>query len=71
MPPVDEPLISVITVNLNNVDGLLRTIASVRAQTFSNFEYIVIDGGSTDGSLEVIKPTAMPGTNPNGQRGGA
>jgi glycosyltransferase involved in cell wall biosynthesis len=47
--------LSVITVNLNNADGLRKTIESVVNQTYTNFEYIIIDGGSTDGSLEVIK----------------
>ena len=46
---------SIITINYNNKDGLFRTIESVIAQSFNDYEYIVIDGGSTDGSLEVIK----------------
>lgn len=46
---------SIITINYNNADGLRRTIKSVLAQTSSNYEYIVIDGGSTDGSLDAIK----------------
>ena len=46
--------ISVITVNLNNRAGLERTIASVEAQSCRDFEWIVIDGGSTDGSRELI-----------------
>lgn len=46
---------SIITVNFNNRDGLLRTIQSVIAQTFRDFEFIVIDGGSTDGSVDVLK----------------
>lgn len=46
---------SVITINYNNVDGLRRTIESVVRQTSVDYEYIVIDGGSTDGSLDVIK----------------
>jgi len=50
-----KPLISIITVNLNDVKGLKRTIASVFEQTFMEFEYIVIDGGSTDGSKEFIE----------------
>lgn len=45
---------SVITINYNNKEGLRRTIKSVIAQTSSNYEFIVIDGGSTDGSLDVI-----------------
>lgn len=46
---------SVITINYNNKDGLRRTIESVISQTTSDFEYIIIDGGSTDGSIDVIK----------------
>lgn len=49
------PTISIITINLNNVRGLRKTIESVVNQTFSDFEYIIIDGGSTDGSVEIIK----------------
>lgn len=51
----DKPLISIITVNLNDVEGLKRTMTSVFGQTFKDFEYIVIDGGSTDGSKEYIE----------------
>ena len=47
--------LSIITVNLNNANGLQKTIESVINQTFTDFEYIIIDGGSTDGSLDVIK----------------
>ena len=50
--------LSIITVNLNNADGLRKTIASVVFQTFTDFEYIVIDGGSTDGSVDIIKQYA-------------
>lgn len=46
---------SVITINYNNVNGLRQTIESVVSQSLDSFEYIVIDGGSTDGSLNVIK----------------
>jgi glycosyltransferase involved in cell wall biosynthesis len=46
---------SIITVNYNNVEGLRRTIESVTSQTCRDFEFIVIDGGSTDGSAEVLK----------------
>jgi glycosyltransferase involved in cell wall biosynthesis len=46
--------LSIITVNLNNKAGLIRTLQSVITQTYSNFEFIIIDGGSTDGSLQVI-----------------
>lgn len=49
---------SIITINYNNKDGLRRTIDSVVNQLYRDFEYIVIDGGSTDGSVEVIKEYA-------------
>lgn len=51
--------LSIITVNLNNRDGLQRTIDSVVNQTFTDYEWIVIDGGSTDGSKELIEQYAM------------
>ena len=46
---------SIITVNYNNKDGLRQTIESVIHQTFRDFEFIVIDGGSTDGSADVLR----------------
>lgn len=46
--------ISVITINYNNVEGLERTMMSVFSQTNRCYEYIIIDGGSTDGSVEII-----------------
>lgn len=46
---------SIITVNLNDVAGLSRTIRSVVEQSFTDYEFIVIDGGSTDGSAEVLE----------------
>jgi glycosyltransferase involved in cell wall biosynthesis len=46
--------LSIITINLNNAAGLSKTVNSVKGQAFSDFEYIVIDGGSSDGSLEII-----------------
>lgn len=49
------PLLSIITINYNNLTGLKRTVLSVVSQTFSDYEYILIDGGSTDGSVEFIK----------------
>ncbi len=47
--------LSIITVNLNNKDGLQKTIDSVISQTYKDFEWIIIDGGSTDGSKELIE----------------
>ena len=49
---------SIITINYNNCEGLRRTIESVVNQTCRDFEYIIIDGGSTDGSVDVIKQYA-------------
>lgn len=52
------PKLSVITINLNNKEGLRKTIESIVNQTFTDYEYIIIDGGSTDGSVEIIKEFA-------------
>ncbi|GAT62874.1 glycosyltransferase family 2 protein [Paludibacter jiangxiensis] len=46
--------LSIITINYNNAEGLQKTMKSVFAQTAEEFEYIVIDGASTDESKEVI-----------------
>ena len=50
-----NPWISVITVCLNNKMTISDTIASVLTQTYFRIEYIIIDGGSTDGTVEIIK----------------
>ena len=47
--------LSIITINLNNCKGLEKTIKSVISQRFTDYEFIVIDGGSDDESLECIK----------------
>jgi len=49
------PLLSIITISYNNVNGLEKTFQSIFNQTYQDFEYIVIDGGSKDGSKEVIE----------------
>ncbi|WP_205944002.1 glycosyltransferase family 2 protein [Pedobacter xixiisoli] len=48
-------LLTIISINYNSKNGLQKTIESVIKQSWKDFEYIVIDGGSTDGSLEVVK----------------
>lgn len=50
--------LSIITINYNNLGGLKKTFESVFNQTWKDFEYIVIDGGSTDGSKELIVQNA-------------
>ena len=50
-----QPLISIITVVYNGVDFLEETIQSVLNQSYEHIEYIVIDGGSTDGTVDIIK----------------
>lgn len=49
------PKLSIITINYNNLEGLKKTIESVFSQTCKEFEYLVIDGGSTDGSVAYIE----------------
>ena len=53
--PDEKILLSIITINYNNAKGLRKTIESVRTQTFNDYEHIIIDGGSSDGSKEIIQ----------------
>lgn len=46
---------SVITISYNNAEGLRKTMESVFSQTCADYEFIVIDGGSNDGSVDIIK----------------
>ena len=49
-----SPLLSIITINRNNAGGLQKTFNSILSLNFDDFEYIIIDGASTDGSVEII-----------------
>ena len=51
-------ILSIITINWNNKAGLQKTMQSVVSQTFSDFEYIVVDGASSDGSVDIIQQYA-------------
>ena len=54
VPPALAVLISIVTVNLNDAAGLRATAESVVAQCYRERQWLVIDGGSTDGSQDVI-----------------
>ena len=58
--------LSIITITYNNAEGLRKTLASVASQTFRDFEHIIVDGGSTDESVEIIREYASA----NGAQGG-
>ena len=47
--------ISIVTINYNNAEGLRRTLESVAAQTYHEIEHVIVDGASTDNSVEIIK----------------
>lgn len=52
---MNKPVLSVITIVYNNAKDIERTMLSVLNQSYPNIEYIVIDGASTDGTLDIIK----------------
>ena len=47
--------LSIITINYNNLSGLRKTVESVLLQTYDDFEYIIVDGASTDGSQDYLR----------------
>ena len=50
-----QPKITFITATFNSARTLEQTISSILNQTYQNIEYIIIDGGSTDGTLDILK----------------
>ena len=52
--------LSIITINYNNAEGLRKTLASVVSQTYPHIEHIIIDGGSTDESVEILEAYPQP-----------
>lgn len=54
--------LSIVTINYNNAEGLRKTLASVASQTYAEIEHIIIDGGSTDKSVEILEayPQLLP-----------
>ena len=55
---LSQPRLSIITINYNNAEGLRKTLTSVASQTYRDIEHIIVDGASTDGSVDVIKEYA-------------
>ena len=55
MDVIGNMILSIITVNYNNAEGLKRTLDSVASQTYCEFEHIIVDGGSSDESVKVIQ----------------
>ncbi len=49
-----SPFLTILTINYNNASGLQKTVESVLNQTSKEFEYIIVDGGSTDGSVDYL-----------------
>lgn len=61
MKTSSQPVLSVITVVFNNVTDIERTLRSVIGQSYPHIEYIVVDGASTDGTLEILQSYAGSG----------
>jgi putative colanic acid biosynthesis glycosyltransferase len=55
-----EKRFSIITITLNDLDGFVETKASIVTQTFSDFQWVIVDGGSTDGTLEQLRRLDLP-----------
>lgn len=51
--------LSIVTINYNNAEGLNRTLDSIASQTYRDIEHVIVDGASTDGSVDVIREYAL------------
>ena len=49
------PLLSIVTITYNNLEGLQKTAQSITAQTCDNYEWIIIDGNSDDGTVQFLE----------------
>lgn len=58
---MSTPMVSVITVTYNNLEGVKKTLESVRSQTARDFEWVVIDGASSDGTQAYLAEVEAPG----------
>ena len=54
-------MLSIVTINFNNAHGLKKTIESLAPLRASGFEWVFVDGGSNDASLELAKSFSLPG----------
>ncbi|MCG8443421.1 MAG: glycosyltransferase [Caulobacterales bacterium] len=59
-PPGMTPALSIVTICFNAKESIGRTIESVQAQSFSDLEHLFVDGGSTDGTLDLIRARMRP-----------
>ena len=55
----NKPLFTIITPTLNNKIELLKTINSIKTQNLTSYEFIVVDGGSTDGTIKILKESKI------------
>ena len=55
-------ILSIITINYNNAQGLLKTLNSVLTQTYTDFEHVIVDGASTDNAVEIIQQYEVDAT---------
>src|SRR5262245_6146077 len=58
----DQPLVSIVTPSLNQAGTIAQTLRSIREQSYPNVEHIVVDGVSTDGTLEILREAEAEST---------